>query len=52
MGAMEQATASAGNRPQAPVWLRGVVVLVLAVLAGSLVYAALIALANLSRIGV
>jgi hypothetical protein len=44
--------ASANDRSRAPAWLRGLVALVLAVLAGSLAYAAQIALANLSRIGV
>jgi hypothetical protein len=38
--------------PHAPIWLRALGACVLAVMAGALVYAVTIALANLSRIGV
>jgi hypothetical protein len=40
------------HEPGAPAWLRALGALVLAVLCGSLVYAAAQALANLGRIGV
>jgi hypothetical protein len=43
---------SGTGQPEAPAWLRVLGACVLAVLAGSLVYAATIGLMNLSRIGV
>lgn len=40
------------RQPEAPAWLRALGACVLAVMAGSLLYTAVIALMNLSRIGV
>jgi hypothetical protein len=51
-GGEETTMTSEPGRPGAPAWLRVLGGCVLAVMAGSLVYAAAIALVNLPRIGV